>query len=73
MAKDNDGDAQSLSDASSEMTCVVEDDKEALLTIKERLALLDGAFPMDEAVVDGDYDFTHSFPSIPGLNERQFY
>lgn len=57
MTKRKDEDRLSLSDASSEGTCVVEDNKEALMTIKERLALLDGAFPFDEAVVEGEYDF----------------
>lgn len=34
-------------------TDYVTEGKGSLLTIKERLAMLDGAFPLDEAVVEG--------------------
>lgn len=57
-------DVVALSRGLSESIYNYEAEKASPVTIKERLALLNGAFPMDEAVVRGMTSaFTYSFVS----------
>lgn len=57
-------DGIALADNMPGHTCLDTEEKSSLLTIKERLAMLDGAFPMDEAVVEG------TNPRIPEIGRH---
>lgn len=53
LTKDSKGTQESGSNVLSESTSPDTEGEGNLLTIKERLAMLDVAFPMDEAVIEG--------------------